>query len=531
MPLPFFLPWDEPELLDILPEPSAQVQQVVQQRQVDEELIVRAEIAVYDPVGQVYTFSRGVQAQFGGTVIHADDLEVRVGEGEEWARARGNVRLEDPDVQIDAEDLEFAWRAAARTIRTRNVRVRIANVRIDAAEATFLANRWEFIEARGTHAPEAYWVSSRRIVIEPGRQGSIERPTFEALGRRLITLPNRRFNLDPRTQGLALPSVSYRSGEGVGASWRGGWLLDDRTNLFVSAGAFPRAYPGASAVLSRSLLSEEEQRSILTPGNDLDERFRFGYMTTVEVDSQESERSFLQARRLTASIGTHWNAAVAERRVETAVNKPIELVGEFGGPTRMLGHTLGLWGQLRLHEINERGGPSETRAVANASLELPRREIAPRVSSLGRLDTGHIFGSNLYGWVRGELGAQYQPAPQVRLSGVLVQSFDHGRPVFQFDRLVETGGVHLRVDLELGPTELRYMWKYDSRLGWYDHEYMVSQVWGGFEPFVIYRHATNDLRFGVRLRLGEFYRILERRRTDPIGAAPRQISPMQDGRS
>jgi len=106
------------------------------------------------------------------------------------------------------------------------------------------------------------------------------------------------------------------------------------------------------------------------------------------------------------------------------------------------------------------------------------------------------------------------------LGAAYVAASEAGRPDFLADRLVSKHAVHLRADLNLGPTKISYLAKFDNdRNKWYDREYSISQVVGCIEPYVVKREFPNDYAVGIRLRLGDFLGILQRReqvRTKPV---------------
>src|SRR5688572_19484754 len=65
-----------------------------------DEMVVKSEFTSYDPAIRVFTFTKGVAATYGVTTVLADRLEVHMAEGEEWAKATGNVTVIDPDADM-----------------------------------------------------------------------------------------------------------------------------------------------------------------------------------------------------------------------------------------------------------------------------------------------------------------------------------------------------------------------------------------------------------------------------------------------
>src|SRR5262249_37167624 len=124
----------------------------------------------------------------------------------------------------------------------------------------------------------------------------------------------------------------------------------------------------------------------------------------------------------------------------------------------------------------------------------------------------------------------FKPIPQLTLGAAYIAGGQGGRPDFISDELVSKNAAHFRADLNLGPTQISYLAKYDMNgKGWYDREFSVSQAVGCLEPFITGREFPRDYVLGVRLRLGDFFDMLQRRkqtRTKPV--APQQISGPSD---
>ena len=524
--------------LQVPTPPAVTQQQAWGTMRIDQDLVVSFRSQSYDPKTKALIFSGGAIATYGLTTVKADRLELYMDEAEQRAKATGNVTLDDPEANLSAEDLEFTWKTGARKGHAKNIQIRVGHVHIRAKEANLTPELWTFLEVEGTNCPSVYWVRSPRLTLEPGKKGKIENPALHFFGRKLLTLPDRNFNLDPRTQGVSIPSINFRRGQGLGVSWDAGFLLNEYTNLYMSAGAFKGAYPGFGVTATRTNVSASKASSIITPGSEIGERFRFGYLESIEIDNPSQELRFLRTPRQSVSVASLWNAGVGGRTFETSVSKAIEGVYEVGGllggknvtrtnaegeQTTTLEGGLSYISQVRLQHIRERGGPFVSRGIALGSVELPSIQLGPKLSTLTRIDASQFLGKKGFGWVRGSAGLVYEPTPQVTLAGGFVMSKEAGTPDFQFDRLVAEQGFHLRADLNLGATKISYLTKYDKALKWYDREYMISQVAGCFEPFILYRQFPSDYRFGLRLRLDNFYDILQRRnfkRTKPAAPAP-----------
>lgn len=500
-------------------------------QRLDEDVVVTSETSHYDPLNRVVTFNRGVVARYGGTVVRAERLTVYLAETERRAVASGSVTLDDPDVHLAADDLEFTWKQGGQGGDAKNVTIKIVNVTLRAERAQLSPDKWELFNVAGTNSrtrPPLLEVRSPHATIYPGRVAHVERPSLYILGHRIITIPTRNFDLNPRTEGFTVPSISYRRGEGLGVTWQSGFLLDPLTNLQLRAGAFPQSKPGFGVTLARSLLSEEQTTTVITPFSDLGERFRFGFLETIESKTPEEEMAYLKRQRKVVAVDSLWNEGTADRISIGNFDKALEGVYQIGGRSG----DVGLLGQARLQSIRSNGGPFISRGVFIGSAGVGPYPVGRNLRTFGRLDTNLIVGANQYGWLRGILGVAYQPLSQVTLSAGGFASQDFGTPDFSIDRLYAKNGIVLRSDFDLGPTKFSYMTKWDRDRRWFDREYTASQVVGSLEPFVVYRKFPREYSIGIRFRLDEFYAALRRRdfrRTksviSPDTSPPRQLSP------
>jgi hypothetical protein len=169
--------------------------------------------------------------------------------------------------------------------------------------------------------------------------------------------------------------------------------------------------------------------------------------------------------------------------------------------------------QVRAHNIEQVGGRSVNRLVSQSSVGIKPVDLAPKLQGHVRLDTmGFVNQESLFGWGRLQVGATYQPIPQLRVGAAVLVGGEAGNPAFEIDRLYSKNGIHLRGDLDLGPTKISVLGKYDfGQKRWYDHEYSISQVVGCLQPYFVWRQFPRDSRFGVQLRLDRFLELLQRR--------------------
>lgn len=510
----------------VVAAPSGQEVQTPQTRvQVDEYLNVSARNTSYDPLTKTYTFTGDVVAVYELETVRADRLVVNM--EEMTANATGNVRLDDPEGSVSAEALSFAWKPEARRGTAENVVAHIANVTVMARRAEIGSEKWEFFDVSGTSCrndPPLLQLRTRHLTVYPEKWAKAEKPSVYVLGRHLLTIPDRSFNLNPRTEGFNPPSLSYRKGNGFGIAFRSGFLLNSRTNLVLNYSAFPSALPNYGAVWTRSFLAEEDLRHLVTPRSELSERFNFGYMENIQVSRPEDEQAFLRRKRSSVSFASLWNQGTSARSDPAHYSKPFEAVYERGGAAE----GLAWFGQARMQSIRRDGEDVNARMILTGSVALDPKPLAKNLSAVSRVDTSLFAGPN-YGWVRGSLGVVYRPLPQVTLSGSGYASQDFGHSQYDIDQLFSKGGFALRADFDLGPTKFSYLTKWDPSLGIYDREYTASQVVGCLEPFITYRQYPNTYNLGIRFRLDEFYGLLRRRdfHRKPV---PAKISPLPNGK-
>jgi hypothetical protein len=357
---------------------------------------------------------------------------------------------------------------------------------------------------------------SPRITNKPGKNGRVEKPYLQILGQKLATLPTQKFNLDPRTQGFRFPNLSYRKEDGLGVNWNSGWFLDGQTTLTSSYAAFRGTRPGYSVQVARSWIPAAKSTRIIAPRSDLAERHDYSYFDNVNQPAPKSEEEFLEETREALSIGSYWFQASGNDQTGADYTKPLEVAYEKGG---QYGPIIG-FAQARLQTIRRDLEPVHTRLQLNAVVAHRSRQLTPQLYAYASTDLAGYLGQQSSGWLRGQLGLTFQPIPQVTLGAAVHQAIEAGNPLYPIDALDSPRGGTARVDLNLGPTQFTYLWRYDTRMGWFDRQYMLSQVVGCLEPYVVYRQFADDYRIGVNLRLGNLVEVLSRRRFEREGIKP-----------
>ncbi len=524
--------WTPPILTPSLPARPATISRQVPD--FGDEIVVTGKVQEIDPVNLVVTYTDGVAAKYGPTVVFADRLEIHHADSAKFAIAKGNVRLEDPEGRIEAESLTL-WYGPSRgpdgqlAVADR-VKVEIGGMTGFAESAVIKPDRWEFLNVEATNCKRPiplFLLKSRRVVIQPGKSGTLYRPRLQILGADLGNLPNRHFSLDRRNPGLQLPAVSFKRGAGLGISWASGFLLDDQSILTADFSSFPKDYPSYSATYAHSFLPTDISNTKIVARSDLLERFSWSYFDNIRVGSITSTRSFTNKLRNSATVQSVWNTGSSARERSEDFSKAIDIAYERSGPVGQLGIN---W-QVRAQSIRRSDEDFIERGVASVTVQAPSISLGRGLETDVRTDFYGVGSENGgFGWARAHAGLIYQPIPQWRVGAAFIHAAEGGKADFVADRLVSKRAAHIRTDFDLGPTKISYLAKFDFDKGsWYDQEYMISQVVGCLEPFLIRRQFPNDYALGVRFRLDDFLGLLERRKQVRTKPVPQQISgPLAD---
>lgn len=495
-----------------------------------DELQVTGKTQEIDPIRQIITYTDGVAAKFGPTVVLSDRLEIHHAEGEKYAVATGNVTLEDPEGTVRAHSITF-WYGPKKgpdgqlAVADR-VKIEIGGVTASAESAVIKPERWEFLNVEGTSCKQPvplFTLRSKKVVILPGREARVDQPRFKVLGLDIGKTPTRRFSLDRRAPGLQLPSVGFEPGAGFGVSWQSGFLIDDSSIVFGNFSSFPNRYPSYSATYAKTFLPADVSNAQIIARSELGERFSWSYFDNIRVGSPVSSAGFTHKLRNSVTAQTIWNTSSSARLEKERFSKAIDLAYERSGPMSGFGTNF----QFRAQSIRRDAEDFIERGILSGTVAAPSLSIARGLNTDLRVDFSGIAGEgSAFGWVRGQAGLVYQPIPQVTVGAAFVSAGETGTPDFITDRLVSKHAFHGRIDLNLGPTKISYLAKYDyDRKGWYDNEYSVSQVVGCLEPFLVRREFPREYAIGVRFRFNDFFSLLERRkqeRTKPV--PPQSIS-------
>lgn len=492
-----------------------------------DEIQVTGNVHVIDTVRLIDTYEEGVVAKYGPTTITADRMEIHHAEGEKFGIARGNVHVDDPEGTIDADYVTF-WYGPnkgpdGQQAVASNVRIQVENITMRAEYAVIRPERWELYNVEGTNCRRRpvplFTIKSKKIVLIPGKQGTAYRPHITVLGKDVLGLPTRRFSLDRRSPGIQMPSLSYKKDAGLGIAWSSGLLLDDESVLLGSFSSFPRQLPGYSLVYARSFVPADLTTTKIAARDELDERFSWSYFDDIRITKPESSSGFAGRVRNSITAESSWNTGSTARLETEHFSKALDVAYEHSGPAK----GFGFYWQVRGQAIRREGEDESfiSRGLATATLQVPKFNFSPKLFTDIRFDvSGKGGGAGAFGWVRGQAGLIYRPIPQLTLGAAYVAGAQGGRPDFVSDELVSKNAMHLRADINLGPTQISYLAKYDvNGRGWYDKEYSISQVVGCLEPFITRREFPRDYVLGIRLRFGNLFDMLQRRkqtRTKPV---------------
>ncbi|MCX7799393.1 MAG: hypothetical protein N2109_03520, partial [Fimbriimonadales bacterium] len=405
----------------------------------DETLRVRSASQRYDLLERSVTYEGGVVAESLGLRLTTDRLVVWDGAGDSRVEAAGNVRVEDGPAEVLAD--RFAWDWRQRRGSAENVRVRVGKSLLTADRAEVRGDKWTLLGVTVTPCdagPSPLVLRAAVAEVEEGRRARLRRVEARALGRRIASLPGYRLALVRGEAEIRLPRVAVTERGFVAASWDQTFPLRGDIGLDLGASVEDGRHPGYAARLGWSLVGGLPAR----PYSDLGNRFPYGYLDQLSVASPEEERELLGQRRGSLHLGSQWGLRPSGRLTNPTVNRPLEAIGELGGP---VGSGAGFL-QARLQRLEPLEGPGVSRLALQGALLAPPIGVAPRLSWIGRVDAGGYLGGSEMFWGQLQAGLLYRPASGVDLATVVVLGGHSGRPDYAFDRLFSTAAVHVRLD-------------------------------------------------------------------------------------
>jgi len=491
------------------------------------DLVVEARSATF--TDDVASFHEGVRATFGQEVLTADSLILH--KKEKTGEASGHVVLTDPAGSLSANDLQFSWLPTARSGTASNVHLDLAGVMMNAEKAQTIPGKpgepdsYVFTNVYGTSCARErtplYAIRSPKMEFHPGKEGIIRHPTLYIYGRKIATLPTHRFSLDPRVHGIPLPGIALGKGK-VGFLWAPNFLIDKNTAANINVRSFKGEHILATAYVSRSFLAPQDAFNLITPHSDLSERFGGSYFDNVRVDTPAGGAGSLRSKRDTLSLGSEWNRTSLNDPSKAVYSKFLEAVYEKGGP---VGEKWGYQYSLRAQDIRRNDEAFHTRALGQGSVGPEPIRLATSLYLEPRLDVATYLGTTSFGWGRLETGIFANITHYMTLGVAYSHGEEFGTPMYQADRLAIRNEAMGRLDFDLGPRKFSLLQKRDYDRGKWYREYMVSQVLGCVQAFIVSRQFPRSYQLGITLRLDDFFRILRSRKVD-LSAAQNAPPPM-----
>ncbi|MFN7172165.1 MAG: LptA/OstA family protein [Fimbriimonadaceae bacterium] len=483
-----------------------------------------------DLANQRIYFEGNVVATYGDTVLRADALTLEL--DNRFGSARGDVEVTDPMGSLTADQFNFNW--ADRTGSAANARISAPYLNVNAGLIVAAPDRWYLTDLEAYTADGSTrlaGVRARSAVVTPGQDARLRNVSFYLLGGRVLSLPEYTVSMDPRSSGVEIPWPVYRPGVGLGVRWKSEFLLGGRFSFRPSMNFFPGRYPSYSAQLTYSFIPDERWVIPSAPMDELTERFANGWMNSILVRSPGAEDVYVGAERASITLASTWNQEVTGAALRPSVDKPVEVIVEFGGTKN---YVAGM-SQTRFQNIRVRGDRHTDRVTSQLTF-VPQYSIpiSDNFFLRPRIDIGSFLSStNQFGWGRFETGVLYEPTDEIRLGVAYIDTFTVGRPYFFFDEPYSQRALHARLDLNFKSTKIGVLYKYDfGSRGLYGWEFSIRQAAGALEPFITLRTFPYELSIGVRLRVEDTLRQLRARRpnlmerpTRPVPAEPAGPSP------
>jgi hypothetical protein len=483
-----------------------------QPTQVDQDLVITSRSRTIDPNRQILIVEGDVTATYAGEVITADKIEIHFAPDQRRGIASGHVQLTDPDGKVTATQIEFSWKPSNRYAKADGVVAVVAGSTISAKSLELTQKLWTFTDFAFTNdraRVPIYKVSGKTMTIVPKKSARVVRPTVSIFGHKIVTWPVQRYTLDPAATGIHPPIPTYHDG-GLGVSWHAGQLVAPETTAEVHFDTFRGELPGSGIQLTHSFLPDSLATRPIAPRTELYQRFDYGYFENLQVGSPQAELDLLSSPRNAITILNNNNSAAIGRGVPgEEFTFPVEAGYENGGPIGSFGY----FTDLRVESIRKVGDEKNlTRSEAEGSLEFPSYTVNQNTQFISRADA-EIFRSNQsFGWGRLSGGLAYTPSKGLSLGVGLAGAFQSGKPDYDIDPLAYTNGAMARADYNLGPHEFGVLFHYDVRRGLFDKEFLLGQVMGPFQAYVLYRQYPGDTHFGFTLRLDPLFDALRRRR-------------------
>lgn len=465
----------------------------------DERLVVRSAEQSYKRSTGELVFVGNVEADYGVTRVYANRLTLIVDNSNiRKAKAEGRVRVVDPEAEFSGSNFEFDWVTGIG--KGDSISLALGEITVQADTIHVNPKEWTLSKVRLVpchHAPQLEF-SAESLTVVPDKTAIASKFGLSIQGTRLISLPSYRQNLGPQQRASNLPRLSFRGNDGIGLSWDYGFELASKLTVDASIDAFSKRQASGDLVVTKSFVKDTAKAASPRPRSDFAEPFTFGFFEDVGVSSWERERAYVAGQRQSISLASTWNQGREGLRGER-ISKPIELIFDQSGN---LASGWAGWAQVRLQRLDPGSLESEHRSVVQGALLPPQIAITSDLALTSRADFRYQKGDvSDSGWVRGQIGLIANIHPKIQLGVAYSERSQIGTINLPFDRPIVDARWHARADLDLGSTQFSYLAKYSGGpLGWFDHEYKISQVFGCYEPFAIWKEKPRSFSFGIVFR-------------------------------
>jgi hypothetical protein len=458
------------------------------------------------------SYTNGATVTYGVTTLTADTVTVDLAAMR--GVAKGHVHVTDPDVTIDAEELDFTWKNKQQFGHIGAFSGLFEGLSIRAASADLSPGKVILtdIEARPASSPGLYRLESKRLTFIAGKYIQIKNPHLRVLGVDIPWHKTMTFNQDPRVSGVSLPAFSYSNGS-YGVNYSPSQLIEPQTSFQMWADIFKGSDPHYGVELAHTYLNPSiPNQGKIVPTSDLDARFGYGYFDNVKIVSPRVEFQTERLLRDSIAFDTDVNQGSTDRLPGGNITKLGEVVYENGGPLGSLAQA----SDLRLQTAKEEYQSSfTTRFIANTSIGLPPMRLLPDLDSVIRFDAQGFASDRLFGWARAQFGLAVNPVKPITLSAAYVTAAEEGTPDLTTDELYNNGAWCFRGDAYFGSIRASYLLRYYLNGIFFDNEYEISQVVGALRVSVLYRTFPSDFRFGVTFRLDEIIATLKKHHEPP----------------
>ena len=485
------------------------------------DIVIENKRSTYQAPDGSFVYEGDVVVRYGLTKLTADRLTYFP--KQERGIAEGHVILVDPAGTAYADRLEFDGAVGKNTGRGTNVTIRVGNGILKAREVQFTPEKWDLFDVEGTtcfRPAPVYYVTSDKVTISTGKQATIHQPRVSFLGKFIAELPTQRASLIPAVPGIGYPAPRYKIGRGLGVTWNGGLLIGKQSTFNFNAGVYTGKVPTALTQYTYSFLPLDKATQVVAPRSDFNERYAYGFLNSIRVDSPEDEMRYLRARRSSFSTDLQVRGSIADRNRGQRYNK-IEGLYQVGGAEKGLGYLA----EARLQGIQPLGDDIQPRLKLVGSVALPTLSIRRNLSLISRLDSEGFLGKTGYGWIQATSGVSYLLHPSLRLSAGGFASADLGTPQFAMDPLRHEKGFLARTDLKNGGLTFTYLIKHEPGRGTYDHEFAFTQVIGCFEAFYSKREFPRSRNIGLTIRVQPFVDLLKTRVAEVTGKKALKVKP------